>query len=203
VRTRARSCRRTSSRRGRTWIRCRYAARPPLALERLQRSPDGHLVYRMKRTRAGVLDLVLTPEELVKKLATLVPPPRAQGMRYHGVYAPNSKARRRVVPAEPEPARVPVTESSPQTEPLESRKTQRIPWAELLKKVFSLDVLACPRCQGRMAVIAFISQATVARRILDHLGLDSQAPTVARARAPPELFDPGPDCSVDPVYPDP
>jgi hypothetical protein len=54
-----------------------------------------------------------------------------------------------------------------------------------------------------MTVIAVISQATVARRILDHLGFDSQGPTIARARAPPELFDPGPDYSVDPVFPDP
>jgi hypothetical protein len=155
----------------------------------------------MKRARDGVLDLVLTPEELMKKLATLVPPPRAHGVRYHRVYAPNSKVRRRVVPAEPEPAKV--TESPPQAEPLEAHKTQRIPWAELLKRVLSLDVLACPQCKGRMTVIAFISQATVARRILDHLGLDSQGPTIARARAPPELFDPGPDYSVDPVFSDP
>jgi hypothetical protein len=139
---------------------CRYAARPPLALDRLSRSSDGRLVYRMKRARDGVLDLVLTPEELMKKLATLVPPPRAHGVRYHGVYAPNSNARRRVVPAESEPAHAPVTESPPQAEPLEFRKTQRIPWAELLKRVFSLDVLACPQCKGRMTVIVFISQAT-------------------------------------------
>ncbi len=33
----------------------------------------------------------------------------------------------------------------------------------------------------------------MARRILDHLGLDSQGPPVARARAPPELFDRGPE----------
>ena len=71
-----------------------------------------------------------------------------------------------------------------------------------MKRVFSLDVLACPHCQGRLEVIAFISQATIARRILDHLGLDSKGPTIARARAPPELFDPGTDYLVDPVYSD-
>ena len=90
-----------------------------------------------------------------------------------------------------------------QAESLEARKTQRIPWAELLKRVFSLNVLACPQCKGRLTVIAFISQATVARRILDHLGFDSKGPTIARARAPPVLFDPGPDYSADPVFPDP
>ncbi len=65
-----------------------------------------------------------------------------------------------------------------------------------MKKVFAVDVFACPDCGGRLRLIAFIAETTVARRILDHLGLDSQGPPVARARAPPELFDPGPDYDV-------
>ena len=64
--------------------------------------------------------------------------------------------------------------------------------AELLRKVFTIDVLACPECGGRLRVIAFIAQAAVARRILEHLGLGSQGPPVARARAPPKILDPGP-----------
>ncbi len=36
-----------------------------------------------------------------------------------------------------------------------------------------------------------------------NLGLDSQRPPVARAQAPPELFDPGPDYDVaDPSFTD-
>jgi len=54
-----------------------------------------------------------------------------------------------------------------------------------------VDVLACP-CGGRLQLIAFIAEATVAKRILDHLGLDSQGPPLARAQAPPELLDPAP-----------
>ncbi len=69
----------------------------------------------------------------------------------------------------------------------------RVPWAELLRKVFSLDVLACPRCGGRMELIAFIAEAGVAKRILDHLGLASTGPPVPKPRAPYEAFDPGPE----------
>ncbi len=72
----------------------------------------------------------------------------------------------------------------------------RLPWAELLRKVFALDVLACPECGGRMQIIAFIAQPKVARRILEHLGFDSTGPPVARAQAQPEEFDPGPDYSA-------
>lgn len=54
-----------------------------------------------------------------------------------------------------------------------------------------MDVLTCP-CGGRLLLIAFIAEVTVAKRILDHLCLDSRAPPVARAQAPPDLLDPGP-----------
>lgn len=66
-----------------------------------------------------------------------------------------------------------------------------MPWADLLRKVFAIDVLECPRCAGRLQVIAFIAEHGVAKRILDHLGLDSQAPPLARARAPEGPADAG------------
>ena len=79
-------------------------------------------------------------------------------------------------------------------------RTYRVPWADLLKKVFAVDVLACP-CGGRLQLIAFIAEATVAKRILDHLGLDSRGPPLARAQAPPDALDP-PPChdGTDPVF---
>ena len=82
---------------------CRYLLRPPLSLQRLSQGEEGRLVYRMKRPRGGSLFLLLTPDELLARLATLVPPPRVHGLRYHGVFAPNSKVRRRVVPAAANP----------------------------------------------------------------------------------------------------
>jgi len=43
--------------------------------------------------------LILEPRELLRRLATLVPPPRAHLVRYHGVFGPASKWRREIVPA--------------------------------------------------------------------------------------------------------
>jgi hypothetical protein len=164
-------------------------------------------VYRMKRPRGGSLLLVLTPDELLARLATLVPPPRVHGLRYHGVFAPNSKARQHVVPAAPEPvpplpATVPTRTTENPRRPKSAEKTTRtyrIPWAELLQKVFAIDVLACPECSGRMQLIAFIAEARVAKRILDHLGEDSRGPPLARAQAQPEQLDPGPDYAAQDV----
>ncbi len=75
----------------------------------------------------------------------------------------------------------------------------------MLQKVFAIDVLECPICAGRLEIIAFIAEAGVAKRILDHLGMDSQGPPLAPARAPDdaELDDPGPDYQAgDPIYED-
>jgi hypothetical protein len=74
--------------------------------------------------------------------------------------------------------------------------------AGLLKRVFEIDVLACPECRGRMQLVAFIAEATVAKRILDQLGLDSTGPPLAPARrGQADSVDPAPAHDVaDPVY---
>ena len=50
-------------------------------------------------------------------------------------------------------------------------------------RVFAIDVLQCPRCAGRMQVIALITEPTVVRRILDHVSMleDSRAPPAPHA----------------------
>ena len=68
---------------------CRYVARPPIATERLSELPDGRILYRLRhRWRDGTTDVVFEPLDLVARLAALVPPPRANTVRYHGVLAP-------------------------------------------------------------------------------------------------------------------
>src|SRR5216684_1183562 len=57
---------------------CGYGARPPFSQERLSTLPDGRLAYRLKRPLGdGRQMLLLQPTELLRRLATLVPPPRA------------------------------------------------------------------------------------------------------------------------------
>ena len=70
------------------------------------------------------------------------------------------------------------------------------------RRSFEIDVLACPECGGRMQLIAFIAEPAVAKRILDHLGLDATGPPLALPRVgQPDLVDPAPACDVvDPVY---
>ena len=63
---------------------CRYAARPPVATERLSLLADARLLYRLKRGwRDGTTHVIFQPLELLEKLAALVPPPRFNLVRYY------------------------------------------------------------------------------------------------------------------------
>ena len=78
---------------------CRYVARPPLALDRLEAMADGRLAYRLKTPwRDGTTHVVMERRELLERLAPLIPPPRAHQVRYHGVLAPCASGRDRIVP---------------------------------------------------------------------------------------------------------
>jgi hypothetical protein len=79
---------------------CRYALRPPLAQDRLQRMPDGQAVLELRRRWTdGTTHLLFDPVELLERLAALIPRPRINLVLYHGVLAPHSGWRTRVVPS--------------------------------------------------------------------------------------------------------
>jgi hypothetical protein len=59
----------------------------------------------------------------------------------------------------------------------------RIEWAQLLRRIYLVDVLACP-CGGRRAIVADLSDSEVVVALLAHLGLPTEAPPIARARSP-------------------
>ena len=59
-------------------------------------------------------------------------------------------------------------------------------WADLMARVFELDVLECPRCSGRCEVIAVITEPQVIRPFLACLGLSTRAPPITPARPAPQ-----------------
>ena len=60
-------------------------------------------------------------------------------------------------------------------------------WADLMRRTFGIDVLACPRCGGRFRLIALIEEASVIECILRHLHLPTEVPAPRPGRAPPPL----------------
>ena len=60
-------------------------------------------------------------------------------------------------------------------------------WAELLRRVFAIDVLVCGRCGGSMQLVACLSDPNVVAKILAHLGLPTSPPPLSPARWPEQL----------------
>jgi uncharacterized protein YbaR (Trm112 family) len=73
------------------------------------------------------------------------------------------------------------------TSPRGVRSPRAWTWAALMRRVFALDVLACPRCGGRLRVLATVQDPAVVRPILAYLALapgpDSPGPRPAPARS--------------------
>ena len=205
----------------------RYCARPPLAQERLGRLNDEQLVYNLRRpTMDGRTELVLTPLELLDRLALLVTPPRIHKHRYCGVLAPNAKLRAAVtVSAGPAGATLQILEEAREKMGLpEAENTDSHPlsaddaephsaagrlaarcWALLLARIYECLPLSCPRCGEPMQIIAFILDPPVIERILTHIGEPATSPVVLPARAPPQAqlgFEPSDTPAAQTTWPE-
>ena len=165
----------------------RYIARPPVAIDRLSSRTDGLITYRMKKKyRDGTEVLLFSPMELMEKLAALVPKPRAHITRYHGLFAPHSKNRKKVVLSEIKK----VLEAGSVAKDEKPDAQKRMSWAKLLNRVFKIDVTECQFCRGEVKVLAAVLERKAIEKILNHLGLPTEPPTIHPARPPPQAqFD--------------
>ena len=137
---------------------CRYITRPPIATKRLSVDDRGRVVYRYKQPfRDGSTHVVLEPLDFIARLAALVPRPRLNLTRFHGVFAPNFKHRQRIVPRRPQRT-------------LDSDKPPApMSWMQRLKRVFAIDIESCPHCGGKLRVVAAIEDPPLIAKILEHV----------------------------------
>ena len=167
---------------------CRYVTRPAVCLERLSINAAGQVIYELKHPfRDGTTHVLFTPQDFLARLAALVPRPRANLTRYHGVLAPNSPFRRAVVPGSAH--RVRKQRNNSATPAVAESAVDRdwptapLTWAERLKRVFDIDISVCPLCGGTLRVIADVTDPDVIQTILAHL--KQRAPPGAANRQTP------------------
>ena len=110
-----------------------------------------------------------------------------QLVRYYGYYGNVSKGKRKK--EKPKEQRLEVIEIAPPPVSKELKKR----WSYFIRKVYETDPLTCPKCQGEMAIISFIDQPEVIKKILQHLGLWEES------QAPPNSVAPR-DLTFDPAY---
>ena len=120
---------------------------------------------------------------MLGKLAALVPRPAVNVRLYHGVLAPRARWPLPVVRyGRPEPD---LKAQDVDARPRDAGTPRAWTWTALMRRVLDLDVLACPRCGGRLRLIASVQDPLAVQAILTRLARSA-------APAPPGPAPPAP-----------
>ncbi len=183
----------------------RYITRALLRLDALREVAEAVIVRTPVDPRTGQRDLQLDPLELIHRLVRQIPAPRQHMVRKLGSYANRSRGARRQRDGDQREAdrRAEVTgdaaaaaaagagrvqsEHAAAVSGGPEQRARRRSWARLLRRIYEVDPLLCPRCGMEMRIDAVIQDEGVVDRILRHLsrtGGDDPF-EVAEGRAPP------------------
>ena len=104
-------------------------------------SPAGDIRYSLKTPyRDGTTHVIFEPLDFIARLAALVPRPRVNLTRFHGIFAPNSRWRARITPARRGKRR------SAEEHTSAPQQRHALTWAQRLKRVFRIDIETCEQC---------------------------------------------------------
>jgi hypothetical protein len=95
-------------------------------------------------------------------------------LRYYGAYSARSRGKAA--------KRAPAQDNTIIGEPLEKRRISKT-WAKLIKQIFEVDPLMCPKCGSALKIKSFIVDAHETRRVL-------KAINIPEYRAPPPITPP-------------
>ncbi|MDA9189635.1 transposase [bacterium] len=138
---------------------------------------NGNILLRLKNAYAdGTSHLKFTPDQFIRRVISLIPPPRENFIRYFGLFGARNKNRKEVT-----------SKASPRKEK-KKKIIYRTPWADLLKRVYKFEVDYCDSCGSKLKLISSITSCRICKKILDHLGLDSELVIESRPRGPPTQF---------------
>jgi len=173
---------------------CRYIARPAVSEKRLSLPATGKVRYELKTPyRNGSTHVIFEPVDFVARLAALVPKPRVNLTRFHGVFAPNSKHRIHVTPAKRGRGRK-AQQQEPWDEKTQVERHAAMTWMQRLKRVFNSDIETCKKCKGPVKIIACVEDPAVIEKILKYLkakAISNNSAQLPPGRGPPQigLFD--------------
>ena len=153
----------------------RYIIRASFSQERMTYLPqEGKVLYASKQDKQTKVFPAL---EWMAAMCSHIPNKGEQMVRYYGYYSNVCRGKRQKAGTD---AAAPCI--------LEVRgdvKAFRRSWARLIQKIYEVDPLVCPKCQGPMRIISFIEDREVVQAILKHLGI-----WLVRSRPPPKVSAP-------------
>ena len=136
----------------------RYMARPAIIESQYSILDDGSIKLHLRKSWSdGTEALIFSPEELIEKLACLVPRPYKNMIIYSGFLGARSKVRRLVLP-----------QYKPKSINAGSR-SYYIHWAELLRRTFYHDRSICEGCGGQLRVLRVVLESMELEVLLSSL----------------------------------
>jgi len=120
---------------------------PGWALHGRQCGRAGQVVLQLNSPyRDGTTHIVISPLQLMQRLAALVPRPRLHLMRFHGLLAPHAKLSPRIVPSAPLSAAQPCDHHAPGAH---AQAPARIGWACSAPSAYSISISSSARAVAR------------------------------------------------------
>jgi len=171
----------------------RYGMRPAIANKRLSLTKGGKVRLKLRKSYyTGQTAILFKPVDFLRRLVAVMPRPRQNTVRFFGVFAPHSKwyaAVKALVPKPVSDSLTTVTKKQKRAKNADEKPKRRgcsRSWAQLLRRVFEIDILVCPQCHGPMKFIAVVNSPEAIEKICKHIGFPPKLPNVAPARAPPQ-----------------
>jgi len=154
----------------------KYMIRPVLSLERLAfPEPDGKVGYRYSQDAAERETMGYL--EFIARVTSHIPDKGQVMVRCCGLIANAHRGKVRKAGRSPFLLRL----AEKEVQPIPSKG-----WAEMIRKVYEVDPMLCPKCGGMMKVVAFITDYQAVDRIIAHLKLTF----VAEKPPPSPVFKP-------------
>ena len=151
-----------------------YIIRSPFSTNKISYNDDtGMVVYRSKMTHGKNKKnfSISSAEEFIAAITQHIPDKNFQLVRYIGWYSNRmrgERAKQELTEKENE-----ITNNESEIIDVSDYKPRKIPpptWRECIKKVWEVDPLKCPHCQGEMKIISFINEQALHRsQELTHL----------------------------------
>jgi hypothetical protein len=170
----------------------RYLCRAPLRQDNVRQEAQRVVVRTPPDPLTGATELKLDPHELIRRLCEQIPAPRQHQVRYSGWYSNRARGARRVreQAAKRAGGRPPTPHPDDEHAPVDTpaARARRRSWGRLLRRIYEVDPLLCPRCRTELRIVAIICNLDVVDRILRHLARKGGADlfTQQESRAPPE-----------------
>lgn len=175
----------------------RYISRAAISVERVEFNPEDNTVTVYEKQNRGASSgkqATYSVLEFMALLAGHIPSPYETVTFYYGIYSSSYRGKENKEKEK-------TGEQEMQTEEIKGAAKASSTWPRLIHKIFEDNPLTCPKCGKEMKIIAFITDYQEVKKILKHIGEETQrAPPLPKATVSNLEFDFGDYIPPDDVY---